>query len=271
MCQLLGMNCNVPTDICFSFDGFCERGGRTGEHTDGWGIGFFEGRGCRLFLDANPSALSPVAEFVKRYPIKTYNAIAHIRKATHGGVGLENTHPFKRELWGRYWLFAHNGELQDFAPPSRGLFVPVGSTDSERAFCLLLERLHAAFPQGMPPIDALLAALHPIIREIGAHGIFNFLMGNERFLFAHCSTKLQYLVRRAPFSTARLADKDVVVDFSTVTTPTDAVAIIATEPLTTNEKWIPMNPHELLVFFDGQPLAAARTGDTVPCADGGAR
>ncbi|MGH8629600.1 MAG: class II glutamine amidotransferase, partial [Burkholderiales bacterium] len=22
MCQLLGMNCNVPTDICFSFRGF---------------------------------------------------------------------------------------------------------------------------------------------------------------------------------------------------------------------------------------------------------
>nr|WP_318025910.1 class II glutamine amidotransferase [Geoalkalibacter subterraneus] len=22
MCQLLGMNCNIPTDICFSFSGF---------------------------------------------------------------------------------------------------------------------------------------------------------------------------------------------------------------------------------------------------------
>ncbi|MFN9674127.1 MAG: class II glutamine amidotransferase, partial [Microcystis sp.] len=29
MCQLLGMNCNVPTDICFSFEGFCARGGKT--------------------------------------------------------------------------------------------------------------------------------------------------------------------------------------------------------------------------------------------------
>ncbi|MGZ8156242.1 MAG: class II glutamine amidotransferase, partial [Burkholderiales bacterium] len=25
MCQLLGMNCNVPTDICFSFEGFHRR------------------------------------------------------------------------------------------------------------------------------------------------------------------------------------------------------------------------------------------------------
>jgi len=27
MCQLMGMNCNVATDICFSFRGFHQRGG----------------------------------------------------------------------------------------------------------------------------------------------------------------------------------------------------------------------------------------------------
>ena len=42
MCQLLGMNCNTPTDIVFSFTGFATRGGRTDEHKDGWGIAFFE-------------------------------------------------------------------------------------------------------------------------------------------------------------------------------------------------------------------------------------
>ena len=42
MCQLLGMNCNTPTDIVFSFTGFATRGGGTDEHKDGWGIAFFE-------------------------------------------------------------------------------------------------------------------------------------------------------------------------------------------------------------------------------------
>ena len=51
MCQLLGMNCNVPTDICFSFEGFCARGGATADHADGWGIAFFEGAGVRHFVD----------------------------------------------------------------------------------------------------------------------------------------------------------------------------------------------------------------------------
>ena len=29
MCQLLGMNCNTPTDVTFSFAGFAQRGGRS--------------------------------------------------------------------------------------------------------------------------------------------------------------------------------------------------------------------------------------------------
>ena len=52
MCQLLGMNCNVPTDIQFSFAGFSARGGGNDVHADGWGIAFFEGPGCRVFLDS---------------------------------------------------------------------------------------------------------------------------------------------------------------------------------------------------------------------------
>ena len=99
MCQLLGMNCNTPTDVTFSFTGFAQRGGRTDHHGDGWGIAFFEGRGVRHFVDHQSACASPVAELIRRYPIKSRNVIAHIRKATQGVVTLENCHPFVRELW----------------------------------------------------------------------------------------------------------------------------------------------------------------------------
>jgi glutamine amidotransferase len=134
MCQLLGMNCNTPTDIVFSFTGFATRGGRTDEHKDGWGIAFFEGNGVRHFVDHQPAVSSPVADLIKRLPIQSKNVIAHIRKATQGEVMLENCHPFVRECWGRYWVFAHNGDLKEFAPELDGSFLPVGTTDSERAF-----------------------------------------------------------------------------------------------------------------------------------------
>jgi len=252
MCQLLGMNCNVPTDICFSFTGFQARGGATDVHRDGWGIAFFEGRGVRVFLDPQPSSVSPVAELVRRYPIHSLNVIAHIRKATQGVVGLENTHPFMRELWGRYWIFAHNGNLESYAPDLDGAYLPVGQTDSERAFCHLLQTLRRQFPAGQPGREALRAALEQFATQLRSHGTFNFLLSNGDCLFAHRSTDLHYVIRRAPFATAHLKDQDVAVDFSDVTSPDDCVAVIATQPLTDNEVWAPLPVDRVAMFADGE-------------------
>lgn len=252
MCQLLGMNCNVPTDIQFSFRGFRQRSGITGEHGDGFGIGFFEGRGCRTFLDHQAACRSPVAQMLDHYAIKSLNVIAHIRKATQGEVKLENCHPFQRELWGEYWLFAHNGDLKNL-PAAFGQghhYRPVGDTDSEQAFCHLLNHLRQHFDTP-PSQQDLFTAIAAWASQIAQHGTFNFMLSNGRWLIVHCSSKLSYLVRQAPFQTAHLLDEDVDIDFSTVTTPADRVAVIATEPLTDNEAWTPLQPGELLLFEEG--------------------
>ncbi|HJV87334.1 MAG TPA: class II glutamine amidotransferase [Noviherbaspirillum sp.] len=255
MCQLLGMNCNVPTDIVFSFTGFATRGGRTDEHVDGWGIAFFEGAGVRHFVDYEAAIASPVAELIKRWPIKSKNVIAHIRKATQGRVALENCHPFVRELWGRYWVFAHNGDLKDFSPQLTGAFRRVGTTDSELAFCYLLQELRKRFGDTPPALPDLTAAMRELTAGIASHGTFNMMLSDGTALFAHCSTQLHYIVRQHPFSTAELSDEDLSVDFSKVTTPNDRVAVIVTSPLTSNERWIPFASGELKVFVDGAPLA----------------
>jgi glutamine amidotransferase len=252
MCQLMGMNCNVPTDICFSFEGFHKRGGATDHHADGWGIAFFEQKGCRVFIDYQASSVSPIAALVRQYPIKSTNVIAHIRKATVGAVTLANTHPFMRELWGHYWIFAHNGNI-DTLPPLRGhLFQPVGDTDSEHAFCWILEQLYDRFPTS-PGEAQLYPALVELAHELAGRGVANFILSNGQFLAAHCSTNLHYVVRQAPFGAAHLVDNDITVDFSELTTAKDRVAIIATEPLTDNERWTKMKSGELLIFKDGEP------------------
>ena len=247
------MNCNVPTDIVFSFTGFAHRGGRTDTHHDGWGIAFFEGSGVRHFVDHQAAIASPIAELIKHYPIKSLNVIAHIRKATQGQVALENCHPFVREMWGRYWVFAHNGDLKGFEPILDGPYRPVGNTDSERAFCFLLQQLRDRFGDTPPAMPVLRAAIADLVAIIARHGTFNMMLSDGTALFAHCSTKLCYVVRQYPFATACLADEDLSVDFSQVTTPNDRVAIIVTTPLTTNETWTEFAPGELKVFVDGLP------------------
>lgn len=248
------MNCNVPTDIVFSFTGFATRGGRTDVHNDGWGIAFFEGGGVRHFVDHEAAIASPIADLIKRWPIKSTNVIAHIRKATQGRVALENCHPFVRELWGRYWVFAHNGDLKSFTPTLDGAFRPVGTTDSEWAFCYLLQELRRRFGDTPPQLAALKPALQELTAEIAAHGTFNMILSDGAALYAHCSTQLHYIVRQHPFATAKLSDEDLSVDFSEVTTPADRVAIIVTAPLTANETWTAFESGELKVFVDGAPL-----------------
>lgn len=259
MCQLLGMNCNTPTDICFSFTGFRARGGLTDIHKDGWGIAFFEGRGVRQFLDHQPSATSPVAELVRNYPIKSKNVIAHIRRATQGDILLENTHPFQRELWGRYWIFAHNGNLPDFRPDLKGPFRPVGQTDSERIFCWLLQELKAVFGDQSPGSRELFAEVARLTRQIGHEGESNFLFSNGDELIAHSSIQLSYIIRHAPFHMARLKDQEMAVDFSSVTTTSDRVAVIATTALTDNEEWEVMPPGTLWLFREGEVVAREAT------------
>ncbi|MGC3999430.1 MAG: class II glutamine amidotransferase [Anaeromyxobacter sp.] len=256
MCQLLGMSCNVPTDICFSFEGFSRRGGGTDVHADGWGIAFFEGKACRVFLDPAPAQGSAVAELVRRVPIRSTSVIAHIRKATQGSVALENCHPFQRELWGRHWAFAHNGNLEGFERPTPRSYWPVGSTDSEAAFCVLLEALRERFPGGRPPLADLRAALAEETARLARHGPFNYLLSDGEHLFAHATTRLHYLVRQAPFAAAHLVDCDLSVDFAELTTAQDRVAVIATVPLTDNEDWIPLPLGEVVAFRDGALVRA---------------
>lgn len=252
MCELLGMSANVPTDICFSFSGLMRRGGCTGHHSDGWGIAFYEGRGCRTFHDPQPSADSEIARLISNYAIKSKVVISHIRKATHGKVCLENTHPFVRELWGRNWTFAHNGKLPGIKKRPLKHFQPVGNTDSEYAFCWMLDairRKHATQPRTR---QALGTSIQKLCDDVASHGVFNMLLSDSKVLYAYNTTQLSYLTRRAPFGQARLIDDDMEVDFSHETTPKDIVTVIATNPLTKDEPWVPLAHRQLYVFKDGK-------------------
>lgn len=255
MCELLGMSANVPTDICFSFAGLMNRGGKTGPHRDGWGIAFYEGKGCRTFHDPSPSADSEIARLVCRYPIKSKVVVSHIRRANRGKVALENTHPFTRELWGRLWTFAHNGQLKGIKSRPTTFYQPVGATDSEYAFCWLLDQIRMRFPEP-PKRGALLTRMiGDLAADLAGLGVFNMLLTDGRLLWCHCGTKLAYLTRRAPFGAAQLLDDDLTVDFAKETTPNDVVTVIATRPLTVNEAWTVMEPGQLAVFRDGEAAA----------------
>lgn len=253
MCQLLGMNCNTPTDIVFSFEGFRRRAGLTDSHTDGFGIAFFEGKGVRVFRDDKPGCSSTIADAVKQYHIKSLNVIAHIRKATQGEVNIANTHPFLREIWGENWTFAHNGNLKSLPDLSDSFCQPIGSTDSEAAFCYIAEQLKKRFRK-KPEEDEIFDTIKAIADELSERGTFNFILSNGEWMMAHCSTNLHYVMRKPPFGKAQRIDDDGIIDFNDYAKDGDKVTIISTFPITKNENWTKMEHGGFVLFKDGEKV-----------------
>jgi glutamine amidotransferase len=236
----------------FSFAGLANRGGTHGPHVDGWGLALYDGKLARIFLEPTPAATSALAKFVRDHPIKTLLAIAHVRRRTRGPNSVVNTHPFSRELWGRHWVFAHNGTVRQTRRLALGRFHPIGETDSEHAFCALLGALDHEFRDYPRSTAELAAAIAKHAKRIGGHGTFNMLLADGTHLYARCATRLHYIIRQAPFKKATLCDDDVCVDFAAVTTPNDRVAIVATRPLTRDETWTAGAPGTLWVFRAGK-------------------
>lgn len=262
MCQLLGLNSNEPADISFSFSGLMQRGGNTDCHKDGWGLAFFEGKSCRLFREACPSCNSKLAEFIKAYPLKSKIIIGHIRKANSGKVSLENTHPFQRELWGQTWVFAHNGQVKSAKKLPLKRFHPIGTTDSEYAFCWLLDQIAKRFPS--PPKNKkeftdCWEFIYKCCLKLNEHGRFNILLSDSIHLFAFCNTNLHWITRKPPFGHAQLKDADIKINFNEKNSLSDIISIIATEPLTTNENWQKMSKKEFHVFKNGVSIRSYNT------------
>lgn len=250
MCELFALSSRYPLAASFSLSGFFQRGGGSGDHRDGWGLALFREGAWDIHAQTSPAfSCARARGLVGNTPLAAA-VIAHIRKATVGEVRSENTHPFIRKLWGRDWVFAHNGDLKDFRPTLCGDLMPRGSTDSELAFCLMLEHLGRQFAV-RPPDRDLAPALKQIGDSLAEWGTFNFLLGDGDTLFAYCTTELYWTARLAPFAEVGLLDCDLRIDLGARNRADNHMCVIATKPLTRGEVWYPMGRGELRAFAAG--------------------
>lgn len=113
-----------------------------GEHNaDGWVFACYSDKAAQIIKEPENSANSYMSEFInKSYKIKSKIYISHVRLASAGSKSFSNTHPFSRELFGKEYIFAHNGTLHNF-DLSYTHYKPIGQTDSEQAFCYIIEKI----------------------------------------------------------------------------------------------------------------------------------
>ena len=258
MCELLGMVASHPADVAFSFSGFAERGGKTGPHADGWGLSLYDGNFAHTFLENHPAYSSSLARFLSENPILTRLAVAHIRKMTRGVASIQNTHPFVRVWQGRHIVFAHNGTLPKVKERALRYESVLGDTDSEYAFCVMLETLREAYGSRYPASpDELGKTLFELGNQLGNDGIMNFLLADGEHLYARCGDSLYRAERHRLEQHATLGDAEVKLELGDVLGPSDdsRMAVVATAPLPHDQDWIKAAPGTLWVFSKGELCA----------------
>jgi glutamine amidotransferase len=140
----------------------------------------------RLYKEPEPAAHSSWLRFIRQRQLASPLVLSHIRRATRGSTSLANTQPFVRELGGRMHVFAHNGRLEGIDDLGTGprRFNPVGETDSELAFCILLETLAPLWSGGkVPSLEERQALIARFAGGMRALGPANFLYTDGDALF----------------------------------------------------------------------------------------
>ncbi len=191
MCELFGVSAARPLQLHYSLEEFAKHGGLKHPNKSGWGIAYYQGKDVLLLKEASPAASSPWVNFIETVGLQSQMVIAHVRYATTGAPLLENTHPFRREIGGRFHIFAHNGTLEgvfDKFPFESEFIRPVGATDSEYGFCILLQRLQPLWRDAkgaVPALEDRLAVIARTAADFRGLGSANFLYCDGDCLFVH--------------------------------------------------------------------------------------
>ncbi|MDJ0739644.1 MAG: class II glutamine amidotransferase [Gammaproteobacteria bacterium] len=262
MCELFAMSSLFPTSISFSLERLTRRGGAEGPHRDGWGVAFYTGRDALLLREAGAASESELVRHIERHGPPSECVISHIRLATFGGRTLANTQPFSRELGGCMHTFAHNGDLEGIhthLPATGSRFAPIGETDSEWAFCRLLDRLAALWDQrtdDVPPLEERHAVIDDYATTLRTLGPANFLYADSHTLFVHADRRID-IDSGAPLPGVYLLERscheevpDLAASGVILKTARQALTLIASVPLT-DEPWRALATGEVLAIENG--------------------
>jgi glutamine amidotransferase len=160
-------------------------------------------------------------------------------------------------------VFAHNGAVRGvFVSPQfpLGRFRPVGETDSEHAFCALMERLAVAADSRADavPLAGRIEIVARFAHELRALGPANFLFSDGEVVYLHGDRRLVHAEKPAegpglhfhirPSGEGRPLEGGRGV---TVADGDHPVILAASVPLT-DESWTPLAKGELLVVRNGE-------------------
>jgi glutamine amidotransferase len=235
MCRLFAASASDPVDVSFELlrsDNSVLR--QSEAHDSGWGSVYYGEEGAEVHRFAN--AAHADESFDELTSGRARLIMVHVRRATIGGLSDANTHPFTR---GQY-AYCHNGTiLKASALEPLADRPPVGDTDSERFFNLLMTE----FDSG--DVIASLRRAVEITCDTCRFSALNFLFSDGRRLYAYRFGvyKLYWRLRSLNLD----ADTQTNLHLHLQRPHGEHVLLVASEKLTEDEPWSEFGQDELLV------------------------
>ena len=256
-----------------SFTLHCLSEGRT--LPDGWGLGYYpsgEPSAAILKEPAPPQASIRSQLALAWEQVESNMFLLHIRHATWGLHTDANTQPFSR-AWGRRdWLIGHAGSLDTRPEASGGPNEPVGSTDTEAMFCMLLNRFVERGWRTLMDVD--LTELHRWLTELNAHGELTMCLTDGRDMIAHADHRgvpLWVGLLVPPYDKIAFGDDDLDIDLTRRGAKSRKGVIVCSEQLMARPGdadksivWRQLAPGTLLVVREGAIIAERAETETAP-------
>lgn len=205
MCELFGINSANQVFCNYMLREFYSHGV---DNPHGWGLAVFYGNAVSLEKEPVDSTKSVYLKHRLTEEIMADNLIAHIRKASKGGIEYCNSHPFiKRDESGRGWTLAHNGTIFESEVLQPYVACQRGATDSERILCRIIDRVNGAAKEAGRALteEERFRVVDDVVHEITPENRVNLLIYDGGLLYVHTNYR----------DSLHQYKKDKAVNFST--------------------------------------------------------
>lgn len=160
------------------------------DHPNGWGMAFFYGNSVSLEKQPEASHKSAYLKQRLQFQVEADKMIAHIRLATRGSIGYENTHPFVlRDQRDRAWTLAHNGTIFDCDLLNPFAHIQEGKTDSERILAYIVSRINEAEEQKALKARDRFEIVDQSLRAVTPENKVNLILYDGELMYVHTNYK----------------------------------------------------------------------------------
>lgn len=210
MCELFGFSGNKRTDLTGLLTEFFSH---SVNNPDGWGLASFDDSHTLIYKERVAAYKSPNIERIIKETGKARTLIGHIRLATIGYDDYNNSHPFSGyDRSGRLWTLAHNGTIFECDDLSIYSYKQKGSTDSERVFLYLLDKINEKIDEKKGDLDVKerFDIVDGIVTKLSPNNKLNIIIYDGEQTYLHTNYRDSLYVNNtsdgAVFATVPLSD-----------------------------------------------------------------